>query len=32
MTHIAIREKLDGTAVDRLEHVSDQDYQSTAQR
>jgi quercetin dioxygenase-like cupin family protein len=30
MTHIAIQEKLEGKAVDWLEHVSDQDYQSTS--
>jgi len=30
MTHIAIQEKLDGKAVEWLEHVSDQDYQGTS--
>jgi quercetin dioxygenase-like cupin family protein len=30
MTHIAIQEKLEGKAVDWLEHVSDQDYQGTS--
>jgi len=27
MTHIAIQERLDGRAVDWLEHVSDEQYQ-----
>jgi len=27
MTHIAIQEKLDGSSVEWLEHVSDEDYQ-----
>jgi hypothetical protein len=26
MSHVAIAEKLDGRAVDRMEHVSDEDY------
>jgi quercetin dioxygenase-like cupin family protein len=30
MTHIAIQEKLEGKAVDWLEHVRDDDYQSTS--
>ena len=30
MTHIAIQEKLDGRAVDWMEHVSDQQYQGLA--
>lgn len=29
MTHIAIQEELDGTSVDWLEHVSDEQYQAT---
>ena len=28
MTHIAIQEQLDGKAVDWMEHVSDEQYQS----
>ena len=28
MTHIAIQEKLDGKAVDWLEHVTDEQYQA----
>lgn len=31
MTHIAIQEQLDGKAVDWLEHVSDEQYQSGRQ-
>lgn len=30
MTHIAIQERLDGKAVDWLEHVSDEQYQARA--
>ena len=30
MTHIAIQERLDGRAVDWMEHVSDQQYQGLA--
>jgi quercetin dioxygenase-like cupin family protein len=29
MTHIAIQEELDGTSVDWLEHVSDEQYEAT---
>jgi hypothetical protein len=28
MTHIAIQEKLDGKAVEWMEHVSDEQYQA----
>jgi quercetin dioxygenase-like cupin family protein len=30
MTHIAVQEKLDGKAVDWLEHVSDEQYRGTS--